>query len=289
MARGRISERLEALEPNETMRFPLAVLPFAELLVILQAERFTGCLGLRPGGQTPPPEFSRTARGRASLAAGADLIFLREGSAVGLERAGPAGARDLAHILFKHGALDRAELDAFGDGLPDALALVRELESRRMVQRTELDRAVAEHARKRLFARAGDTSAMADLQCGIDALAHFHPVHIDLRPAIAYGMVVHGSPAEKRAQMTHVRGRFARLVAPYHAERNAHALPPPVLRALERLGDGVLFDPEQPKLPGLSWGDTAGVLLLMDRLGLLEVQDVRDLDLGETPGSRLER
>ncbi|MEL6188934.1 MAG: hypothetical protein AAFU79_30305, partial [Myxococcota bacterium] len=233
------------------MRFPLAVCPLAELLIVLQAERFTGCIGLRPGGQTPPPEFSRTKRGRAGLARGSDLVFFREGGAVGLERVGPSGATQLAQILFEHGAFDRAEMDAFAEGLPDALALARELESRRLVKRSELDRAVAEHARRRLFARAGDASAMVDLQCGIDALAHFYPVHIDLRPAIAFGLVVHGHAADKRAQMTRVRGRFARLVAPYHAERNAHALPPPVLRALKRLAEGVLFDPEQPKLPGL--------------------------------------
>lgn len=269
---GRLAERLSAMASGETLRFPLAALPLSELLLTLQSERFTGGIALRAGGHTPAPHFSSTSGGRASLVSGTDLLFVREGGLVGLETVGRAGVRGLAEVLLALRLLDRAEVEAFAGGASHGLELGRQLSERGLISGRDLDRAVAEHGRRRLFARASDDRSMVDIRAGMDALAHFHPVYIDLRPAVAFGLVVHGRPVDKRAQMMRATQRYTRLVAPYDTHRNAYGLPPPVLEALEALGRGVMFG-DPPRFRSLSWSDTAGVLLLLDRIGLLEVHD----------------
>ena len=106
---------------------------------------------------------------------------------------------------------------------------------------------------------------------GIERLAHFHAVYVDIRPAIAFGTVVRAAPSRKQAMLQKVRGKRVRLVAPYDEQRNGYGFPPPVLLALQDLALGVSLDGDIA-LPGLSTSETAGVLLLFDRMSLLRIE-----------------
>lgn len=268
-----LADQLARLKSPRSLRFPLAALPLSELLLTAHISRFTGCMAIRAGGHMPAPDFATAPGRRTTLAAGTDLLFFREGSLVGLERVGRPGANGLVRVLLERGALDSAEAEAFGGVAKEGLELCRLLERRGLVSRSELDIGVAEHARRRLFERVADDRSIVDARAGVEALAHFHPVYIDPRPAIAYGFVSHGRAAEKRAQMNRASRRRARLLVPYDAERNAYGLPRPILRALKDLEYGGVVFGEQPGFPYLSENDTAGLLVLMDRIGLLEVED----------------
>lgn len=258
---GRLADKLLELEPTQQLRFPLAVWPLAELLLTAHAARFTGRVVLRPGG--------RPGRG---IPPGADAVFFREGSLVGVERPGPRGTRGLAEVLVEEDELEPAEAEAFLGGAKGVADLARQLDERGLVARWVLDRAVAEHARRRLFERAGDEASMVEVRAGIEALASFHPVYIDPRPAIAFGLVVHGRSSDKEAIMKRLAGRRVGLVVPYDAHRNLYGLPPPLLAAAEALSGGLSFD-RPPRFGGLSWSDSAGLLLLLERIGLLELED----------------
>jgi hypothetical protein len=108
---------------------------------------------------------------------------------------------------------------------------------------------------------------------GLDKLAHFHPTHVDLRPAIAYGIVVRADPARKAEIAQSAAFKRVRLVAPYDEKRNSYGLPPPVLVAMRSLSkEPVVFD-SVPSLPGLSPDTTAGLLLLLQRMSLVAVED----------------
>ena len=271
---GRLAEQLAGLKPPRTLRFPTSSLPLADLLHTTYNAEFTGCIGLRAAGFMPVADFS-SASGRASLAAGTDLLFLQNGHVVGLERMGTPGVRGVAQVLREHRCLDSAEAEAFAGASRDGLELCRQLEARGLVERGDLDIAVAEHARRRLFERAGDNNSMVDVRAGVEALAGFHPVHIDPRPVVAFGLVVHGSSTEKRAQMNRASGRFVRLVSSYDIAENAYRLPPPVLEAVDLLQqEGVTFG-RRPRFRSLSSRDSAGLLLLMDRIGTLEIRDLK--------------
>lgn len=276
---------LLGLEPGGTMRFPLAALPLADLLLTLHVGRFSGrvVLGM-PGDEDGAPRASRPleggAGGRRRYGVGADLAFFREGGMVGLERVGLPGVVGLADVLVEQGKLDASEAEAFLGVADDGFDLARRLEARGLVARADLDVAVAEHARRRLFARASGEGTPVRVRAGLNALARFHAVAIDARPAIAFGYVVHGRISEKRAIMERAASRRVRLVARYDAARNAYGLPPPVIAAVRELeGPGLVLS-RKPVLRTLSWSDTAGLFLLMDRIGLLVIEDSG----GATPG-----
>ncbi len=248
---GRLAESLLHLAPGEVLRFPLGVWPLAEVLSTAHAGRLTGRLRI---GRTEP-----------------DLLFAREGAIVGIERPGRAAARGLGSELRSDGHLTAAEAEAFAEGAHGLSDFARRLLSRRLLSAEDLDRAVASHAHRRLFARAAEPDTRVEIEAGLDALAGFHPVHIDVRPVIGFGLILHGSLPAKQAIMRRATGRRARLIAPYDHRRNAHGLPPPLLEVLAPLHFGIeLGDP--PRLGRFGWTETAGLLLFLDHIGLLELE-----------------
>ena len=68
-----------------------------------------------------------------------------------------------------------------------------------------------------------------------------------------------------------VRGRMVRILTPYDERRNSYGLPPPVVAALRSLERGFRMV-GTVALPGLSSEETAGLLLLLDRMALLRVE-----------------
>ena len=88
-------------------------------------------------------------------------------------------------------------------------------------------------------------------------------------PTIAYGMVACAAPARRQAMLAFAGNQFARLNVAYDLKRNRLGLPKEFMAAVERLSNKGIFFGNQPCLPGLTPDDTAGVLLLFRRLGLL--------------------
>lgn len=265
-----IGERLAELPSGERLRFSLGTAPAGELLLAAHTGRFTGCLQLLPGRIDPRISMQR----RRELPPGTELLFFREGSCVGYEELGPEGTEAVRRHLSDAGRLDASETAAFAR-VRSVRQLALELGGRGLVDRAVLDGAVRGRALERLFLRGGDTESTVGVDPGLEALLEFHPVYVDVRPAIAFALVSHARAADKRAQLARAAGRRARLVAPYDERRNAYGLPEAILEAVRALGgDGVSFG-AAPALGGLSEGDLAGLLYFLDRVGLLELSDAQ--------------
>jgi hypothetical protein len=252
MGEAAVTVSLSSLPPGGQTRFSLLDVPFDEVLLSLHVGRFTGVVEVGTG-----PEVDR--------------VFLREGAVVGL-RARPSVDRAL--LLDSLQALKLASPEAAAaamDDAPDGLALGQHLIDAGLVSANDLDRAAEEAARRRLFAIYDDDTQPVRVAQGMERLAHFHPVFVDVRPAIAFGMVVRAGDDRKIAMVEKVRGRTVQLVAPYDESRNGYGLPPPVLLALRDLSRGVTLNGGDVLLPGLSASETAGVLLLLDRMSLLKL------------------
>ena len=101
----------------------------------------------------------------------------------------------------------------------------------REVPAPELDRAAAEQARRRLFQVFDLGACEAVIREGIDRLAHFLPTYVDLRPAIAFGMVVRSSRARRGELRDRLANRRVKVLAPYDEKRNGYGLPPALLAA----------------------------------------------------------
>ncbi len=237
--------------PAGKKTFDLADIPFDEVLLSLHEGRFTGVLEVGKGAEL-------------------DRIFLSEGSVVGL-RPRPSVDRRLLVEAFSSLKLASAEAVAAAmDEAKDGLALGRQLVEAGLVEADHLDKAVEEQARRRLFALYEVEREDVRVKEGLDHLKNFHAVGVDVRPVISFGMVVRSSIDRKREMIDKVRGKTVRLVAPYDEQRNGYGLPPPVLLALRDLAEGVTFNGEIA-LPTLKPSETAGVLLLLDRMSLLKV------------------
>lgn len=129
-------------------------------------------------------------------------------------------------------------------------------------------------ARRRLLQLYERPESPVWVREGLDRLAGFQPTWVDVRPVIAFGLVVKAAPVRKQAILADTFGKRVRLVAPYDERRNGYGLPPPVLHAMRLLAaDGVVFD-GATRLPGLDASTTAGLLLLLHRMSLLRLEDV---------------
>jgi hypothetical protein len=248
-----VLESLRSLEPGGMLRFRLSQVPVDELLLTVHASRFTGSVGI---GDYP-----------------ADQIFLREGAVVGVAPKQHLHAQLLGQVLIQQKAIDRETLERVlaEEKVDDGMLLGQRLLHMQLIDAEDLDRACAEQGRRRLFYLYEYDDADVLVSQGIARLSHFHPSHVDVRPAIAYGMVVRSGAARRRAIVDRVRGRWVKLRSPYDEQRNSYGLPPPVLQGIRCLHEGEVAFGEEPRLPGLGPDETAGVLLLFERMSLLEI------------------
>lgn len=251
MSHGAIIAAIQRMRPRGELSFSLADIPFDELLLHLHVARFTGLV-------------------EVGAAQDKDRAFLREGAVVGLRPPRSVDQKSLKEGLLALKLLTADAIDATMDIASDGLELGESLVAAGLLTTEELDRAVEEQARRRLFSVYERAEAPVRIAEGLERLAHFHAVYVDVRPAIAFGMVVRSAPARKQAMLAKVRDRSVRLVAPYDERRNGYGLPPPVLLALRELEKGVSMNGDID-LPGLSAAETAGVLLLFDRMSLLKI------------------
>ena len=67
-------------------------------------------------------------------------------------------------------------------------------------------------------------------------------------------------------------GKRIRMIAPYDEERNAYWLPPRVMGSIRSLSDWLELG-DTPMLPRLDDVTSLGVLLLFERVALLEVSE----------------
>lgn len=248
-----IQEALAELPTGGALNLSVRDIPLDELLFTLHTGRFTGAM--------------RVVDGDAP-----DRIYFREGAVVGLAPSPRHDVEPLAELLVQMKLLSDEALGAvWDDGPPeDGVALNRVLLDSGLLGPEDINRAAEEHARRRLFTLYDAPSADVELRAGLESLAHFNPIYLDVRPAISFGMVVRADSDRKATMARRVRGRSVRLVVPYDERRNSYGLPPPVLIALRDLARGTRLQTDV-KLPGLSASETAGVLMLFDRMSLLQV------------------
>jgi uncharacterized protein DUF4388 len=252
-----VAELLRALKPEAELRFTLRDIPFDEVLLTVHEGRFTGALDI---GAMPE----------------VDRVFFREGACVGVVPYRHLDAQLLGAILIEMKKISRLHLDvALREQTepPDGLILGQRLLRKGLIDQETLDRACAEQARRRLFHLYESPEAPVLARAGLQRLAHFHPTFVDVRPAIAYGLVVRSAP-ERRAKIAALAAfRRARLVAPYDEKRNSYGLPPPVLVAMRSLSKEPVVFESVPSLPGLNPDTTAGLLLLLQRMSLVAFDD----------------
>jgi hypothetical protein len=197
---------------------------------------------------------------------------MREGAVVGMTPKKHVHAQLLGQVLIQQKAIDRTTLEVvLEESAQDGMLLGQRLLARRVIGMEDLDRACTEQGRRRLFHLYDYEDAQVLVSHGIGRLANFHPAYVDVRPVIAYGMVVRAHAARKKEVIDKVRNRWVRLRAPYDESRNGYGLPPPVLQGIRAMSTGEVGFGEEPSLPGLGPDETAGVLLLFDRMSLLEI------------------
>jgi hypothetical protein len=250
-----VVEALRSLRPEAEVRFTLLDIPLEELLLTFHETRFTGAVDV---GALPE----------------VDRVFFREGAVVGLVPYRHLDAQLLGGILVEMKRLSRADLDAVlaDRSVTDGVLLGQKLIARALIDEDTLNRACAEQARRRLYQLYDAPEAPVLVREGINRLARFFPTYVDVRPAIAYGLVMRSSAERKRDISHRVTNHFVRVVAPYDEKRNSYGLPPPVLSGMRTLSDGVTFD-NVPTLAGLNAEMTAGLLLLLERMSLLRIED----------------
>lgn len=248
---GALSEA--AARPGTDVAFTLEDVPLDELLLTLHTARFTGAV--RVG---EPPD--------------ADRLCFREGAFVGLRPRPSRDAAGLREAVLGLRLVSAETLAAVSDdGTAPARSMAKALVERGLVSAADLQRATEEHTRRRLFALYDLSPATAvRVRQGLDQVAGFWPVSMDVRPVVAFGMVVRADPRRRAAMMDKVRGRLVRLLSPYDERRNSYGLPPPVVLALKSLEEGARMV-GKAALPGLTTDETAGLLLLLDRMALLRV------------------
>src|SRR5262245_2929921 len=238
-----VEETLRSLKPEAEVRFTLRDIPLEELLLTFHETRFTGAVDVGA-----PPEVDR--------------VFFREGAVVGLVPYQRQDAQLLGGILVEMKRISRADLDTVlaDQTITDGVLLGQRLLSRRLIDEDALNRACAEQARRRLFHLYEYGEAPVLVREGLHRLARFFPTYVDVRPAIAYGMVMRSRTEKKRAMAKRAAHLRARILSPYDEKRNSYGLPPPAIQAMRLLAEGVEFE-AVPSLPGLNAEMTAGLLV----------------------------
>ena len=240
-------------QPGADLRLTLGNVSLDELLLTVHTARLTGAVRIG----TPPQ---------------VDRLCFRDGAFVGIRPRPETDASGLQDAILSLRILSTEALAALSeDGRGDARAFAAGLREHRLLTEADLQRAIDEHTRRRLF-ELYDLGADTPVRVrqGLEQVAGFWPVSIDVRPVVAFGMVVRADPVRRAKMMAKVKGRSVRLLSPYDERRNSYGLPPPVVAATKALEGGFTMV-ETMTLPGLSTDETAGLLLLLDRMALLRV------------------
>lgn len=249
-----IEQELRGLKAGGDVRFTLQDLALDETLLLLHESRFTGTLDVGDARDL-------------------DRIFFRGGSVVGVSANRKIDAKLFGDALVDLKVVSRNALADLPRGVADldAALLGRYLLQKGLIDEAALERARAEQARRRLYHLFEHGSARLRARGGLDRLRRFFPTFVDIRPVVAYGMVVCADTVRKRAVVDRLRFHRVRMPVPYDEARNGYGLPKPLVQALRHLqGDGMELGPV-PMLPGIDPMTTAGLLLLLERTSLISV------------------
>ncbi len=254
-----LDQILRSLEPRGEVRFALGDVPVDELLLTLHETRFTGVVEL---GR---PQHS-------------DKVWMKGGRVLDVAPSRFLHVKLLADVLrdldfVPGGVLHRMiEEDAAADGE----GLVRRLVSRGIITHSQLKEAVHEQARRRLFFLYDHSGGPAIVRQGLPRTGPIDADPVDLMPAVAYGIVVRAHPRRRQAMLAYAANKLARLHALYDVERNRCGLPSPLLEAAGALSRAPVVLGPVPCLEGLTPETTAGILLLFQRISMLELGEITD-------------
>ena len=242
---------MQAFDLNGCTSVNLADISLADILLGMHVERFTGVI-----------ELSQPAEQQ--------IFFLHQGQLVGGELRGEGGRDQLLSHLIQYKLVDTEDARGFQSLTETQLELISLLFEQRILTREQVDRAVIESIRRQIFALVPRSNLTIEISTGDDQLVSFHPVVIDLRPIIAFGVVAHSRVAERQMFIERISGRTFHIQMPYNKERNVLGLPPPVVAATSKLVEEGFEALTRPfVLPGLGEQETLGLLMLFDKMGLL--------------------
>lgn len=262
-----LDEVLRTLEPRGEVRFALGDVPIDELLLTLHETRFTGVV-----------ELGREAQ--------ADRVIMRGGKVLDAVPTRFLHVKLLADVLRELRLVSGDELRRVleSDAAMDGETFGRRLVARRLLTPEALREAIHEQALRRLFYLYDHSGGPALIRQGLPPVAPVDALPVDILPAVAYGVVVRANPRRRQAMLAFAAHKRVRIVPGYDTTRNRCGLPEPLLGAAGRLSQRAVVFGAAPCITGLTPDTTAGLLLLFQRISLLEIGDsARALDTVSTP------
>ncbi len=263
MGASSLDEILRGLEPRGEVRFELGDVPIDELLLTLHETRFTGIL-----------ELGRQAQ--------ADRVVMRGGKVLDAIPTRYLHVQLLADVLRELELLSGEELRRVleSDAAMDGETFGRRLVARGMLTQEQLREAVHEQAMRRLFYLYDHSGGPALIRQGLPAVAPVSATPVDILPAVAYGVIVRAHPRRRQAMLAFAAHKRVRIAPGYDVRRNRCGLPEPLLGAAGRMSERPVVFGAQPCITGLTGDTTAGLLLLFQRISLLEIADSTPSALG---------
>lgn len=251
-----LDEILRSLEPRGEVRFQLGDVPIDELLLTLHETRFTGIV-----------ELGREAQ--------ADRVVMRGGKVIDAVPTRYLHVQLLADVLRELQLVPGEQLRKVleSDAAMDGDTFCRRLVARGFLTQEQLRAAVHEQALRRLFYLYDHSGGPALIRQGLPPVAPIAARAVDILPAVAYGVVVRAHPRRRQAMLAFAAHKRARIAPAYDTRRNRCGLPEPLLGAAARLSERPVVFGAVPCLPGLTAETTAGLLLLFQRISLLEIAD----------------
>jgi hypothetical protein len=256
MAATSFDHVLRTLPEEGEVRFALSDIPLDELLLTLHETRFTGACSVEHDEVRDRLLFRKGQVQKVEPPKAVHLHHLRE-TLVGRQMMSPEvvdeqiardprlDAIDVAECFLYRGLLDDAQVQA-------VLYLI---------------------GRKRLF-ELYDLEGQVHVRQGWPAEEAIAGIPINPLPAVAYGIAVRASDTRRRAMLAYASHKQVRLTCKYDVERNRWGLPGPLCEAADRLAtEGARFG-ATPQLDGLTPDNTAGLLLLFQRMGLLSFSEL---------------
>jgi len=273
-------EIIRTLPANGEMKVTLSDIPLDELLITFHETRFTGRVWIQFKEDRDELRFRR-----------GQILRVIPGEKVHL--------RHLHTSLLELGLVDKSTFEAqhLADARLSAPDLLDCFVLRRLIDLEDVKKVHYELAQRRLLELFDLVESEVVVENSFDAPEDAESILLSPLPAVAYGLVARASPARRQAMLAFAANRFAKLNVSYDSARNRLGLPEVFVTAVDRLSTRGIYFGAQPCLPGLTPEDTAGLLLLFRRMGLLNLgsqppevgRPISDEDAMDEVTDRLER
>ena len=250
-----LDQVLRNLPDEGEVRLELGLIPFDELLVTLHETRFVGAVEIGEGENV-------------------DRLRLREGQIVAARPPAQAHLRLVTELMASRHIMSGEALRELLTAAPNLQADGVLIRAKRLglVGDDRLEDLRCDVIRARLFEMYDRGPQPVFIQQGasgdFSANKSVNPL-----PAVAYGIVNRAHPARRRAMLALAAGKRVSLECAYDVRRNRYGLPENMLSAIDHLNSkGVVLGPSRC-LPGIDAFQTAGILLLFQRVGLLRMSE----------------